>query len=100
MAYNFDQINVQGLVSGYKKRQTEMYQQVESMGAITKIQDGKIFHTIDTAAGQSGAPLIIEEEGKEIVIGIHKGSIGKDHPQNVAVLFTQTIIANIYQWQC
>ena len=47
------------------------FKQFGATGPIARIEKGKVFHVIDTNAGQSGSPILCFLENEWYAIGIH-----------------------------
>ena len=58
------------------------------------LEKGEIKHKISTLPGQSGAPIILDDQGKFKIVGIHKGGI-KEEQVNGGRIMTSELIATL-----
>ena len=72
---------------------------LRKVGAVhsVKAESAELIHKITTYPGQSGAPVILNREGKLSIVGIHKGGVdalirGKIKKFNSARLITSNLI--------
>ncbi len=87
--------NLTCTVSGYPADKTPLLSQWSDQWRVEAITDRTINYNIDTAGGQSGAPVWFVNSGKPYVIGIHTtGSIAG----NSAVRITGPIYNTINNW--
>jgi V8-like Glu-specific endopeptidase len=60
---------------------------------------GKIFYTIDTFGGQSGAPIfVVEPDGSRTAVGVHAYGIGNGITSNSGTRLTDTILNTVQSW--
>jgi hypothetical protein len=57
-----------------------------------------IRHRITTIAGNSGSPLLVKRNKKEVAIAIHKGE-RKGAPYNGARAITRDLLADLLTWE-
>jgi V8-like Glu-specific endopeptidase len=69
------------------------------LGKITDTVSGAIRHNVDTMAGDSGAPLILESSGKVVAIHTNGGCSAGSSSFNVAKRFTQEFLNHINDLQ-
>jgi glutamyl endopeptidase len=73
-------------------RSRQMYQHtdvIESVGART------LYYEVDTTAGDSGAPVMVERDGKVVVVGVHSGG---DLRTNVGVRVVPDLLDEVKEW--
>lgn len=84
----------------------QFFQKAEVYKGRTRPSDyaTRFYHNLDTNTGQSGAPVWINRDGKEVVIGIHtqtraNSSISDSVFINSALRITQDVLDNIELWK-
>lgn len=79
----------------YAKKEKEMY---EAKGTIMVPQQEKITYKIDTMAGQSGAPILVElEPDRWFAIGVHNKAGDKSSNFNAGCYFSERILKYIIE---
>jgi glutamyl endopeptidase len=62
---------------------------------IRSVNPLKVFYTIDTAGGQSGAAVCVTEDGEPVAVGVHAYGGGTS---NSATRITQDVFNNLQRW--
>ena len=83
-------------VTGYANFYASQFRLLTHSNDFNSISDGGIFYDIDTAAGQSGAP-VYSLENQERLVGIHK-AYWPTKGLNFATIITQSVIDILHIW--
>ena len=83
-------------VTGYVNFYGSQFRLLTHSNDFNSISDGGIFYDIDTAAGQSGAP-VYSLENQERLVGIHK-AYWPTKGLNFATMITQSVIDILQIW--
>lgn len=87
-------VNTQAEVAGYPgdKPPGTMWRHALPIESVDPL---KVFYTIDTAGGQSGAPVCITEGGELVAVGVHAYGGGTS---NSATRINQDVFNNLQRW--
>jgi V8-like Glu-specific endopeptidase len=91
-------------IAGYPVFDGEHSRQLRESDRIVAVDGGRIYHTIDTDSGQSGAPIWIDEDNRPTVVGVHAYEADQTPPSiaaeaNSGTLLTSDMLSQISVWQ-
>lgn len=91
-------------IAGYPSFDGEHNRQLRESNRIVAVEGGRIYHTIDTDSGQSGAPIWIDAGGIATVVGVHAYEADQtprsiSAEANSGTLLTRDMLARVDAWQ-